>query len=67
MKLIPLLKMLETNPVKSPIIPPPIPIIKSDRLKFFDNNLFRKKFTDLSDLDFSLALKLIIFNSYFFF
>ena len=38
-KFIPLLSMLAINPVKSPVIPPPILIIKSDLLKFFDNNL----------------------------
>ena len=35
--------MLATNPVKSPVIPPPIPITRSVLLKFLDNN-FSKKF-----------------------
>ena len=46
--------MLATNPTKSPVIPPPTPIIKSDLLKFFDSNLFKKKFTELKDFAFSL-------------
>ena len=40
-KLIPLLKILATKPATSPVIPPPTAIIKSDRLKFLDNNLFK--------------------------
>ena len=57
-KFIPLLNILATNPTKSPVIPPPIPIIKSDLLKFFESKLFKKKFTDFRDFDFSFALKL---------
>ena len=38
MKLTPLLKILAANPTVSPIIPPPTPIIKSERLKFFLSN-----------------------------
>ena len=49
--------MLATKPATSPVIPPPTPIIKSDRLKFFDNSIFKKKFTLFRDLFFSLALK----------
>ena len=58
--------MLATNPTKSPVMPPPTPIIKSDLLKFFDSNLFKKKFTELKDFAFSLELKLKILVSYFF-
>ena len=43
-KFIPLLKILETKPDMSPIIPPPIPIIKSDLLKFNLSNLLINKF-----------------------
>ena len=64
-KLIPLLYILETKPAKSPVIPPPIPIIKSDLLKFLDNNLFKKKFTELSVFAFSLEVKLRTVNLYF--
>ena len=57
-KLIPLLKILETKPATSPVIPPPTAIIRSDRLKllliiiYSNNNLLIFK-----DLFFSLALK----------
>ena len=54
-KFIPLLNILATNPTKSPVIPPPIPIIKSVLLKFFKNNLFNKDVTVFNDLVFSLV------------
>ena len=57
-KFIPLLKILAANPTKSPEIPPPTPITKSDLLKFFKSNLFNKRSTDLRDFVFSKALKL---------
>ena len=57
-ELIPLLNTLATNPTKSPVIPPPTPIIKSDLLKFFENKLFKKKVTKLRDFTFSFASKL---------
>jgi len=56
MKFIPLLKILETKPATSPVIPPPNPIIKSDLLKFFEIILFKKKFTVLIDFFFSLGM-----------
>ena len=54
--------MLATNPVRSPVIPPPTPMTKSDLLKFFERSLFKKKFTDLRDLFFSFEFKVKIFN-----
>ena len=54
-KLIPILKILATNPATSPVIPPPKPIIRSDLFKFLDNNIFKKLFTIFIDLFFSLA------------
>ena len=37
--------MLATKPAKSPVTPPPTPIIKSDLLKFSASNLFIILFT----------------------
>ena len=56
-KLIPLLYILAMNPVKSPVIPPPIPMIKSVRFKFFANNLSKKKFTVFNDFFFLIWIK----------
>ena len=53
----PLLKRLAAYPPKSPVIPPPMLIIKSDLLKLSLNNFSKILFTVLIDLDFSLALK----------
>ena len=58
--------MLAIKPVKSPMIPPPIPITKSVRLKFLEKSLFKKKLTELRDFTFSLGIKSKLYNSYFF-
>ena len=34
--------MLATKPTTSPVIPPPTLIIRSVRLKFLDNKIFKK-------------------------
>ena len=65
-KFIPRLKILATKPDTSPVIPPPMLIIKSDLLKLSLNNFSKILFTVLIDLDFSLALKFKKINSYFF-
>ena len=65
-KLIPLLYTLATNPDISPVIPPPILIIKSVLLKFFNNSLLIKYVTDFNDLVFSFGRKFKFRRSYFF-
>ena len=40
-KFIPLLKILATKPATSPVMPPPMLIIKSDLFKLFESNLFK--------------------------
>ena len=57
MKFIPLLKILETKPATSPVIPPPMLIIKSDLFKLFESNLFKYLLTVFKDFNFSLEAK----------
>ena len=39
--------MLATKPEKSPVIPPPTPIIKSVLLKLLNNNLSKENFINI--------------------
>ena len=52
--------MLAIKPVKSPMIPPPIPITKSVRLKFLEKSLFKKKINRIKRFHFFIGNKIKI-------